>query len=391
MHDFYSIISPVAEQDFNNNYFEKKSLLIQRNDPGYFSSLLTIDAMANYLERKDTVYPRIRMVKDGIQLPNDLYVKNTSIKHHVTEIIDNEKLFSLFEDGASIVCQQLNITFPILYEFTQQLSNYFKSTIGLNTYLTPASAQAFDPHYDNHDVFILQVYGSKIWRLYDMPLPFPVNNFDKKTGFIPEPSLEVQLMQGDTLYIPRGLIHDATTANNTSLHITVGLNVETWVDVFKSITDQAASVEGFRKTFNWHQVTATELKNTIYELSIELLEKIDYNKLLADIKQKHNGRQYEVHRGRFNDLLNNKDLDDNSVVYLRKQVNTNLTADTHSINLTIRNKDVKFRLSEKELISEMLQTDEFSVAELQNKYPHLKVLKNIKTLVKHGVLGIKKA
>ena len=34
-------------------------------------------------------------------------------------------------------------------------------------YITPADAQGFAPHYDDVDVFILQVEGRKLWRLYD--------------------------------------------------------------------------------------------------------------------------------------------------------------------------------------------------------------------------------
>ena len=38
--------------------------------------------------------------------------------------------------------------------------------MGANTYLTPAGAQGFSPHYDDVEVFILQTEGSKHWRLY---------------------------------------------------------------------------------------------------------------------------------------------------------------------------------------------------------------------------------
>ncbi|MDB5117323.1 MAG: hypothetical protein JWQ79_2815 [Mucilaginibacter sp.] len=388
MQHFHSIISPVSEADFHANYFEKKPLLVQRNKPEYFSSLLTMDVMAKYLERKDIVYPRIRIVKDGIQLPGPMYVKNSTVNGYVTEAIDNEKLFSLFEDGASIVCQQLNVTFPSLYEFTQVLSNHFKSYVGLNTYLTPNTAQAFDPHYDAHDVFILQVHGSKIWRLYDMPETAPVKRFDKKSWEMKAPSLEVELKQGDTLYIPRGLVHDATTANNTSLHITVGLSVDSWVDVFKSITEEAPSIERFRKTFNWDSVSADELKNTMRELVLELVENADYGKILADFRLKHDKKNYEIHTGRFNDILTNKQLNNNSVVFLRKQVDTTLIKDAYSITLSVRDKNLKFRLNEKELIDEILRTDQFSIGDLSNKYPKLAVIKNIQTLIKHGVLGV---
>ena len=32
--------------------------------------------------------------------------------------------------------------------------------------LTPEGAQGFDPHFDTHEVFVLQVEGHKHWRLY---------------------------------------------------------------------------------------------------------------------------------------------------------------------------------------------------------------------------------
>ena len=73
-HSLHTIIAPFKEADFYANYFEKKPLLIQRDDPEYFSSLLTINDMGQYLERKDIVYPSIRMVKDGMQLPDELYI-----------------------------------------------------------------------------------------------------------------------------------------------------------------------------------------------------------------------------------------------------------------------------------------------------------------------------
>ena len=46
----------------------------------------------------------------------------------------------------------------------------------LNVYLTPPSSQGFTAHYDAHDVFILQIAGSKHWRLYDAPLRLPMES-----------------------------------------------------------------------------------------------------------------------------------------------------------------------------------------------------------------------
>jgi ribosomal protein L16 Arg81 hydroxylase len=42
--------------------------------------------------------------------------------------------------------------------------------------------------------------------------------------------LDVTLRAGDTMYLPRGWLHQALTTGSDSLHITVGVNVRRWID-----------------------------------------------------------------------------------------------------------------------------------------------------------------
>ena len=45
---------------------------------------------------------------------------------------------------------------------------------------------------------------------------------------------------GDTLYLPRGWLHQAMTSDTASLHLTVGINVTTWRDAVRAAVDEAA-------------------------------------------------------------------------------------------------------------------------------------------------------
>jgi len=63
-------------------------------------------------------------------------------------------------------------------EFTDSLFNtcsilqdWFGCVVGANVYITPPNSQGFAPHYDDVDVFILQVEGRKLWKLYDSITP----------------------------------------------------------------------------------------------------------------------------------------------------------------------------------------------------------------------------
>ena len=44
----------------------------------------------------------------------------------------------------------------------------------INAYITPPENQGFAAHYDTHDVFVLQVAGSKRWTIHAPVLEHPL-------------------------------------------------------------------------------------------------------------------------------------------------------------------------------------------------------------------------
>jgi lysine-specific demethylase/histidyl-hydroxylase NO66 len=87
--------------------------------------------------------------------------------------------------------------------------------------LTPKNAQAFAPRYHEYDSFVLQIEGSKSWKIYPpldeaSTLPrYPSGNL--KQDEITKPVLEVTLEEGDLLYFPRGFISQANTSKDVSI------------------------------------------------------------------------------------------------------------------------------------------------------------------------------
>jgi len=59
---------------------------------------------------------------------------------------------------------------------------------------------------------------------------------------------DVTLRPGDTLYLPRGWLHEAATSSSDSLHITVGVNVYTWLDAFKEALEDCSEDVPFRRS-----------------------------------------------------------------------------------------------------------------------------------------------
>ena len=69
--------------------------------------------------------------------------------------------------------------------------------------------------------------GEKRWLVYEPALELPLSTSATRTELgEPGPTvLDVRCAPGDTLYLPRGWLHEALTSEHDSLHLTVGVNV----------------------------------------------------------------------------------------------------------------------------------------------------------------------
>ncbi len=120
-----------------------------------------------------------------------------------------------------------------------------------NAYFTPRSAQGLAVHHDTHDVFVLQVAGEKHWRVYEpvVELPLGDQRYSKASHGDPGPPVEDGVLHaGDTMYLPRGWLHDALTTDSESLHLTIGVKVYTWLDAAKAALEDCADEVGFRRS-----------------------------------------------------------------------------------------------------------------------------------------------
>ena len=142
--------------------------------------------------------------------------------------------------------QALHLNWPPLARFCRALEAELGHPAQANSYYTPRRSQGFAVHHDTHDVFVLQVAGEKHWRVYDplLELPLKHQRYSKALGEHGPPVLELTLRAGDTLYLPRGWLHDALTSETDSLHVTVGVNV---AHVGRRAARRARRVRGRRR------------------------------------------------------------------------------------------------------------------------------------------------
>jgi hypothetical protein len=152
--------------------------------------------------------------------------------------------------GATVVLQGLHLMRQPLAAYCRELESRLGHPVQANAYLTPRRSQGLPVHHDTHDVFVLQVAGTKRWLVYDPVLELPLRDqrYTPELGPPGPTVLDVVLEAGDTLYLPRGWLHEALTSEDDSLHLTIGVNVVTWLEAFRAALERCTDEVAFRRS-----------------------------------------------------------------------------------------------------------------------------------------------
>ncbi|HET9673318.1 MAG TPA: cupin domain-containing protein [Gaiellaceae bacterium] len=242
-------IEPVEEEVFLADYWERRPLVVERDEPARYDELLTTEDVERLLESGSLRSPAFRLVRADTKLSSGDYLVDVPWRPvPFGGMADVAGVASAFEDGATLVVQALHHWWPPLAAFCRSLEAALGHPTQANAYYTPRSAQGLPVHHDTHDVFCLQISGEKRWLVYDpvWNLPLKDQRYDASMGEPGEPTLDVTLTAGDLLYLPRGWLHEAKTSDSDSLHLTIGANVYTWLDAFRAALEECAVDEPFR-------------------------------------------------------------------------------------------------------------------------------------------------
>uniref|UniRef100_A0A4Y0BHI3 Bifunctional lysine-specific demethylase and histidyl-hydroxylase n=1 Tax=Anopheles funestus TaxID=62324 RepID=A0A4Y0BHI3_ANOFN len=221
-------------EEFMRTHWERKPLLVQRNERTYYDGLLSRAMIDEMLRTNNIEYTKnidITSYRDG--------QRET---HNPDGRVLPPDLWHFYGTGCSVRMLNPQTYLRSVYELNVKLQEYFHCMTGANFYLTPPGSQGFAPHYDDIEAFVLQIEGRKRWRLYGPRQPQEVlarvssDNLsqDELSG---PPIVDVVLEAGDLLYFPRGCIHQAATVPGAhSLHITVSMYQRNcWADLFEQM------------------------------------------------------------------------------------------------------------------------------------------------------------
>lgn len=343
------IIDPLEKESFRDKYWEKQVLLVQREDPGCFSDLLTLDDVDLLLFSAGVNLDGIRVLTEGKEMPVSELEHLSGQNGRVTVL---ETLYQLYRTGSTIALNALEQRWEPLSRLSAELSAETSTRVQTNVYLTPGGgAQGLSPHYDTHDVCILQVHGVKRWTLYGTAHELPLRDqpFDHSKVFEREVEQEIDLKPGDVLYLPRGTVHAATSTDSASVHITVGFRPLLWNAVIQEavnavLGDDVRFRTGLPMGFANDAQAQKETEETLTDLLASLTSRLSPASMTAGAVKRAVSLATPRLRHHLTDLEGVASIGLDTPVRLQPGIRWGIEAKPERIELRFHNKTVAFPL-----------------------------------------------
>ena len=303
---FADLIAPVTEEEFFATYHDRKFLHVPAPDADKFADVMSWDILTSMLNMTSIWSPTsLGVVLDTKEIAAAQYCRPAVDRNNQQSLQpDAEKVKGWLRRGASLVANDIDTLWPGTAAAADALEQRFGGKIQSNLYCSWNQRQAFDTHFDTHEVFALHVAGEKVWQIYEGRLENPIANedykglgqdyHDQRRGAI---AAKVTLRPGDLLYIPRGQYHDALASSDGAIHLSFGLTHIIGVDVLTMLFEQAIADPLFRSNLPLPETGPEQRRRWLEELGARLYDIAKGDALTQSLEAYRENFRY--HRGGF--------------------------------------------------------------------------------------------
>lgn len=271
-------------ETFFRSYRDRRPLLVRGalRDPAKIFGLRDVDAL---LASEAIRPPYVAVSRDGRAIPESEYTRPLRIQGRpVPDVVDSSSLLAEFEAGATITWYSLPQFVPAFRLACASLSETLGGPSDAIVFLTPGGARGFRTHVDALEVFAVQLYGSKAWRVWPPMRPRPSEGREVPFDTLGAPVLEAELMPGDVLYMPWGAPHAAAAGDPTSIHVSLTVAARRWHDLLLGAV--ARALEGRPEADELPSDDASNLPDELRQrlrLLSKHLEQLDVSAALPEL------------------------------------------------------------------------------------------------------------
>jgi ribosomal protein L16 Arg81 hydroxylase len=253
--------------DFINKKFGKCHNL-WKIDPTLTKKLIDSWRIDNLIYKAGGMWGDVRIAK---------YSKSSKLEEAMIEKITPTpaNIDALQKRGYTFVANNIQQHSALIFEICQHLEHEFLAKTNCNVYVTPANGQALQKHYDDHDVFIVQLKGCKSWKVTtpkENHEPRPEVPYFEDINSQTELTSPYLLNPGHVLYIPAGSPHQAYAGRHGSTHLSFSVQPPCMKDLIDSILADLF-LDRYTGTVLRQRIPSLDIHNCT--ASAELLEAID--------------------------------------------------------------------------------------------------------------------
>ncbi len=379
------LLAPLSIDEFLNGYAQRSPLHVRRDVEAYYERYFNLSEFERVIFGCKITTDDLRMIKDGTPVREESYIWEAPKKYtpptvtYRSSVVDADRLAGQFAHGCTVNMNNIERYSPGAASLARDLSAFFQSGVGANVYLTPPGNQGFGAHYDTHDTMILQIEGSKRWRVYEPTIELPLDHqiYHRIGHTVPGPLLfETDLMPGDLLYLPRGFFHEGKANEELSLHVTYSIAQPRWVQVAIEALMRAAESDVRLRRFAVDSPSDVPAALAA-ALTPELLQAA-LDRLRAEF--------HAVYRSELDGQLRQvaalNDLSEHSFISKRPSVLYDVEETPNGVRLTFAGKTVGLPASAKAVVNELDSVSAVAVSSLVAHDP--KALNIVRRLIQEG-------
>jgi ribosomal protein L16 Arg81 hydroxylase len=277
------LVAPLPEADFLSLLRSRELTLLRGTAPDRHKTLLNWDQLIGMIDRGE--HPKslveFKLARESVMVPPEQWLVRVGNANKV----DPGKIKKFIDDGFSLIITPIDGHVPALAALRDNIRARVSEQIKVGVIVTAGKGGAFKLHYDPEDLIILQVEGSKRWRIYGPPVKNPVVG-----AASPEPPPETApifdevLKPGDILFMPGGNWHHCENGPGRSLHLGIFFTPPTAWHAVKKLTAQLIVEEDFVKPITRLASDAERaaLEADVKNRAIALINQLEFKDFLAD-------------------------------------------------------------------------------------------------------------
>lgn len=175
------------------------------------------------ISRHDHTSANFKILKNGLILKYDYleqYQEVFTTKYRTIK----SKLYEFMKSGASLALNKIE-NCPQTDQLRRQIAHFTNRQTIVSGYAAFGNEPSFGNHWDTHDVFAVQLIGTKRWQIYAPTETHPLyknSSVGKEHQCTTKPIMDITLEPGDVFYLPRGWWHEVTATGGETFHLAIG-------------------------------------------------------------------------------------------------------------------------------------------------------------------------